>query len=297
MNARTLSHSVSLLVLVIVMAGPVVCSSRAAGQMSLTGTIAFDSFRVGPEQIYTMPATGKHVKRISKNTNYEYFATWSPDGQTIAFVSGAFPPCTLWLMDRRGANRTALVTMPGSVFYPSWSPDGERIAFGSDDGLYLIDLTSQTPVLLHSRGGVTIPSWSPDGLQIAFSYQTYFSAPDDIYRIDIDGSNLVNLTNTPSIGESCPTWQGNTIAYIQGPYDWYGDVYVMDPDGFNRNQISFTGGQAFGRPAWSPNGDGLAFSARASTGYYGIFAVELVGGATIQISRVPSDDFSPSWTP
>ena len=45
------------------------------------------------------------------------------------------------------------------------------------------------------------PAWSPDGQQIAFS-----AGETDIYVVDKDGSNLINLTNHPAF-DYRPHWR------------------------------------------------------------------------------------------
>jgi TolB protein len=47
------------------------------------------------------------------------------------------------------------------------------------------------------------PSWSPDGLKIAF--QTDRDGNNEIYSMDADGSDPVNLTNDP-LEDTLPAW-------------------------------------------------------------------------------------------
>ena len=53
------------------------------------------------------------------------------------------------------------------------------------------------------------PDWSPDGSSVAFSgYAASISAPADIFRIRVDGSQkAVNLTGASSDSFLVPLWR------------------------------------------------------------------------------------------
>jgi TolB protein len=104
------------------------------------------------------------------------------------------------------------------------------------------------------------PAWSPDGNQIAFastrantiklSLQT-----TQIFVMDIDGSNIRQLTNTR--GQSlCPGWSpdGKKIAF----YSDVGEaqipthaIYVMSAEGSGLTRITSTQVDAY-FPTWRP---------------------------------------------
>ena len=67
------------------------------------------------------------------------------------------------------------------------------------DGSGLVNLTSD------SRANEWSPTWSPNGRQIAFV--TDRDGNYEIYRMDADGANPVNLTNLPESDESQPHWR------------------------------------------------------------------------------------------
>lgn len=54
----------------------------------------------------------------------------------------------------------------------------------------------------------TDPSWSPDGQQIAFDHGA-IGSPADLYVMDADGSNRVNITNTATVAGLDPDWGAN----------------------------------------------------------------------------------------
>ena len=47
----------------------------------------------------------------------------------------------------------------------------------------------------------------PDGTQIAFARKTTKDAPEDIWVMNADGTNQVNLTRSPTVGDWGPSWR------------------------------------------------------------------------------------------
>jgi len=86
----------------------------------------------GMLHLYTMRVDGTQVQQITNATYSDFDGTWSPDGQTIAFVRYISPNHQI-LMTRNlvtGAERT--FEYANRSRHPAWSPDGTRIAFVSN---------------------------------------------------------------------------------------------------------------------------------------------------------------------
>jgi Tol biopolymer transport system component len=80
------------------------------------------------------------------------------------------------------------------------------------------------------------PSVSPDGKKIVFSrYGKGTQTPgEDVYIVNIDGTNLKQLTNSGATADSWdPLFVNNKIAYV-----FNGDIYSMNVDGTNAKDIS-----------------------------------------------------------
>ena len=103
------------------------------------------------------------------------------------------------------------------------------------------------------------PAWSPDGQQIAC--QSIRDGDFDIYVMNADGINPINLTNhpvdpinltNPPAEDSSPVWSPDgTRIVFQSIRDGNSDIYVMDADG--ANPINLTNHRAEDSdPAWSP---------------------------------------------
>ena len=73
------------------------------------------------------------------------------------------------------------------------------------------------------------PSWSPDGKQITFVWDR------QIYVMDADGENRLNLTNNRGHTDSSPSWSpdGRRIVFASSRRERAGnlEIYVMDADG------------------------------------------------------------------
>jgi hypothetical protein len=111
------------------------------------------------------------------------------------------------------------------------------------------------------------PSWSPDGARIVFVRTTYSPVfNSDIYTMNADGSNVVNLTNTAPDGqntrsENSPSWSpdGTRISYAVSRYVGGGnsndnydyDLYVMNPDGTGKTLL-YTHPRFVNSTAWQP---------------------------------------------
>jgi Tol biopolymer transport system component len=102
-------------------------------------------------------------------------------------------------------------------------------------------------------------AWSPDGKRIAFGSQLRTNASSDIFVMDADGINIVQLTTDREIDQA-PAWSpdGREIAFES----FRGQrlrIWVMKPDGSNQHPITGVDTSAVD-PSWSPNGKRLAFS-------------------------------------
>ena len=152
-----------------------------------------------PYAMYEMNADGTNLTRLT-NTGGAYWQTrWSPDGKKIAFVFDNGQP-DLYVMEADGAQLTQLTDDEAREDELFWSPDGTRIAFTSGDlfqhNLYIVNAagTGFKRLTYTSGIGESAPSWSPDGTRLAFDTNDPQSRVNNIFIIDADGSNLIQLT-------------------------------------------------------------------------------------------------------
>ena len=146
---------------------------------SIDGTIAFwEGTPTGEDggpsdaDIYTIPATGGHVTRLTHDAVHDIEPAWSPDGSRIAYWHDG----ALRIMRADGTHEREVDTTAGGAWAPAWSPDGTSIAFiayvGNLPGggtplmqLRTIDLkTAKVSKLnVHSVTDWNGPQWVSDG--------------------------------------------------------------------------------------------------------------------------------------
>jgi Tol biopolymer transport system component len=75
---------------------------------------------------------------------------------------------------------------------PAWSPDGRIAYLTGSDGTTVVVGSTQTALPFTK---VTSLAWSPDGTRFVVTARTTPTGPLDVYTIDTDGSNPVQLTH------------------------------------------------------------------------------------------------------
>ncbi|MFN2525649.1 MAG: TolB family protein [Actinomycetota bacterium] len=155
------------------------------------------------------------------------------------------------------------------------------------------------------------PAWSPDGTKVAFSRALPYALAGDIYVMNRDGSELVNVTNTPLDDDFGPDWSPdgkrivftsytNTASYVINQFapvgEFGADVFVMDADGGNVARLVAGSGDQ-GLPAWSPDGNWIAFSDR-STGNIELIRLNGTGRKTAAApGRFEGEAHQAEWSP
>ena len=218
--------------------------------------IAFISDREGDEELYLMDADGSNVQRLTHNSGDDWGPAWLPDGAQIAFLSGPNNHAEILIINVDGTDQHLLGDFVGEASGDlDWSPEGERLLFTSqryghpEQSFELNMKTKIVRQLVNSPEGSLSAnaSWSPSGDYIVFTSDRY--GPLDVFRMDLDGSDLRRLTQSPvgSVG-SWATAQSPDGAHIVFSSDRLGaatewrentEIFVIDEDGMNLRRITF----------------------------------------------------------
>ena len=100
-------------------------------------------------------------------------------------------------------------------------------------------------------------SLSPDGRRIAFISNR--GGQFKLYVMNIDGSNLVRLTDDSTADDS-PAWSpnGEFIAFV-AEREGGSDLHIISADGSSRRQVTYGGGSDL-HPGWATDGLRLIFT-------------------------------------
>jgi TolB protein len=91
--------------------------------------LAFVGYHGAQSDLFLFDATRAILRNLTRSTGYDLSPAWSPDGQSIAFISDRELGLHVYVMDASGQNILRL-TPPGRAYeFPRWSPDGTRLAF------------------------------------------------------------------------------------------------------------------------------------------------------------------------
>ncbi len=220
----------------------------------------------------------------------------------VVFVSESGPKNArlkrLAIMDYDGANLAYLTDSSALVLAPRFSPSGDRLLYTSYETgfpkIYMLDIAKvRRRALPTPQGNMSFaPRFSPDGRSVVFSLEQ--GGNTDLYRMNIDGSNVVRLTRAPSI-ETGPSFSpdGSQIVFTS---DRSGSpqLYVMPAGGGEARRISFGPGR-YNTPVWSPRGDLIAFT-KQNAGRFHI-GVMRVDGSEERLLTASFLDEGPTWAP
>ncbi len=280
------------------------------------GRIIFSSRRgEGDYAIYVMNADGTDKRRLTRNPYEDEEAVWSPDGTQIAFnIDDYAGRCDIHVMNADGSNRRQLTTK-GKTGSPAWSPDGTQIAFvryerdGGDLYVMNADGAHKQRLTQIENGRVSNPAWSPDGTHIACDFSSSADPQTQVTMIGVlnvqealqsGGAGIADLRLLPRAGRSRnirPDWSptGSQIAFnaVMGGH-W--DIYVVDVDGANLQQLTQTKDLDEWAPAWSPDGTRIVFQANPDA-HWDIYVMNADGTGRRRLTTDVANDTTPDWAP
>jgi len=198
-----------------------------------------------------------------------------------------------------------------------WSHRQKLIAFSSNRGgfpeIFLMSADGSDQLVLASLGasGALAPSFSHSGNELCFNSQV---RPRDIYIVNIDGTGLTNLTETNLTETRADNFRcdwsptSNSIAF-GSTRDGNEEIYVMDADG--TDVVRLTGDRAADQPdapgadanpAWSPQGDRIAFESNRHTApgdlpNAEIYVMDADGTHQVRLTFLAGQDTKPTWSP
>ncbi len=233
----------------------------------------------------------------------------SPDGEHVVYVRRGMDvmedrrTSSLWLMDTDGSDHVKLTDRAANESSPRWSPDGSKIAFVSSDDPHGAEVyvhwldknkTARLTQLEHSPSGL---SWSPDGRRIAFSARVAADAPQLVSPPDApEGAEWAD----PPRVETRLNHEADGVGVLDHGFD---HLFVVSAEGGEARQVTSGDYHHSSRPAWTPDGERLIFSANRHDDWERerrnseLYAVSVDDGDITPLTDRFGPDHTPSVSP
>ncbi|AOS96349.1 translocation protein TolB [Microbulbifer aggregans] len=201
-------------------------------------TILFDMLG----DIYQVPVSGGKAKALTNELAWNMQPRFSPDGQSIVFISDRDGADNIWVMDRNGDKLRQLTTEKENLVHsPSWSPDGQHLVarkgfmsgrsipageiwmyhYGGGEGRQLKERLGGEI----AQKNIADPVFSPDGRYIYYSIDT---TPGTVWEYNKNSTQQIFAINRYDLQD------GKEETFVSGPG---GAIAPMpSPDG---NQLAF----------------------------------------------------------
>ncbi len=240
--------------------------------------VAYMTDRNGNWDIYVLDWNRQLVRLLTADsTGDDRYPMWSRDGTQLGYHTNSEGDYDLMIRNANGSDPQMLEVSRRFQFAQEammdWSPDGRYISFHSDAGqrwnIYLTDPAGDLTYQVTDNIGENIRlNWSPDGKRVAFAsardggLEIYTMTVEEMLRFSRSAEVYARRMTNNIDDDWNPVWSPDStqIAFISGR-DFNREIYIMNADGTEQQNITNTLAVEEQHPAWTPDGKGLIYSA------------------------------------
>jgi len=255
-----------------------------------------------PKQEYRLivaDADGYDQRVIAKSTEPLMSPAWSPDGQSLAYVSFESRASAIYVQTLRTGERRKVSARAGINGAPAWSPDGRMLALtlsrkDGDVDIYTLDLATQMLTRMTFDPAIdTEPAWSTDGRKLYFNSDR--AGGPQIYEVDV--SNPTRATRVTFEGgynarpRVSPDGKRLAVVYLDR-----GNYRIATVDLASKAVQVLSQGRQDESPSFAPNGATLIYATQDRG--RGVLATVSTDGRVEQRLAASSGDVrEPAWSP
>jgi TolB protein len=255
-----------------------------------------------PKQQYTLivaDADGENQQKIASSTEPIMSPAWSPDGQSLAYVSFESKASAIYVQTLRTGERSRVSARAGINGAPAWSPDGSTLALtlsrkDGDVDIYTLKLGSQTLTRMTFDPGIdTEPAWSADGRKLYFMSDR--AGGPQIYELDVDQPNRATRVTFEGTYNARPRLSpdGKQLAVVHLDR---GNFRIATVDLQSKGVQVLSPGRQDESPSFAPNGATLIYATQDRG--RGVLATVSVDGRVQQrLAASTGDVREPVWSP
>ncbi len=255
-----------------------------------------------PQQRYKLivaDADGENQQIIATSSEPLMSPAWSPDAQSLAYVSFENKAAAIYVQTLRTGERRRVSARAGINGAPSWSPDGRKLALtlsrkDGDVDVYSLDLNSQVLTRLTFDPGIdTEPSWSSDGRKLYFMSDR--AGGPQIYEIDVDQPQRATRVTFEGSYNARPriSPDGKQLAVVHLDR---GAFRIAIVDLASRAVQVLTQGRQDESPSFAPNGATLIYATQ-DRGRGVLSTVSVDGRVQQRLAASTGDVREPVWSP